>query len=278
VENLYNAVQALPADSSILLSFDYDPASKEELYPMSLAILRHCFERGLHPVVMTHWIGNIDLCRELVNKTVEEAVIESNRDVLCALIREHLGGGGRFQLGRWLSNVDLCAAIFEDMAEQAHGRDYVYLGFRPGGSQLILNMGENFKAAFPRDIDQKPTEGMPVLADVYSLRDFPVVIAIAAGGTTDGWWIAYGADRFKFKLGAGCTAVIAPDLYPYLQSGQLIGMAAGLRGAADYEVLLGRHGQAYAGMPAQSIAHVLMIVLILGANLHFLLRRKLKEG
>ena len=234
VENLYDAVQALPAGSPVLLSFDYDPTSKEELYPMSLAILRHCFKRDLHPVVLTNWITNIDLCRELVNLTAAEAKKES-------------------------------------------GRDYVYLGWRPGMGQLILNMGENFKAAFDRDIDKKPTEGMPALAGVYSLRDIPLVVGIAAGGTTE-TWIAFGADRFKFKLGAGCTAVIAPDLYPYLQSKQLVGMAAGLRGAADYEVLLGRHGQAYAGMPAQSIAHILIIALILGANLHFLLRRKPKEG
>ena len=50
--------------------------------------------------------------------------------------------------------------------------------------------------------------------------------------------LAFGSDRFHFPLAMGCTAVIAPDLYPFVQSGQVTGILGGLRGAADYEVLV----------------------------------------
>jgi len=39
-------------------------------------------------------------------------------------------------------------------------------------------------------------------------------------------------------VAVGVTAVMAADLYPYLQSGQLVGMLAGLKGAAEYEKLV----------------------------------------
>lgn len=212
----------------ILFSFDYDPSSKEELYPMSLALLRHAFRRGLRPIVMTHWVNGVGLCKEMVERAAKEAGKES-------------------------------------------GSGFVFLGYKPGYSNLVLNMGESLTGAFDKDFYGKPTEGMPALAGVASLRDVPVVVGIAAGATTE-MWIAYGRDRFGFDLGAGCTAVIAPDLYPFLQSEQLFGLLGGLRGAADYEVLIGQPGSGVGGMPAQSVAHILIIALILAANAHVLLR------
>jgi len=236
---VYDRIQRLAEESPgapILFSFDYDPSAKEELYPMSQALLRHAFRRNLRPIVMTHWLNGVGLCKELLERTAKEAGKEA-------------------------------------------GRDFVFLAFKPGGSNLLLNMGESLKGAFDKDFYGKPTEGLPALKGVESLRDIPVVVGIAAGSTTE-MWIAYGRDRFGFDLGAGCTAVIAPDLYPFLQSDQLFGLLGGLRGAADYETLIGTPDSGVAGMPAQSVAHFLIIGLILVANAHVLVRwlRRRREG
>jgi len=176
----------------------------------------------------------------------------------------------------WNTGVGLCKDVCEKMAAEAgkeSGKDYVFLGFKPGYQNLVLNMGENLLGAFDKDFYQKPTEGMPVLEGVRSLKDIPLVINIAAGASIDGLWIPYGRDRFGFDLGAGCTAVMAPDLYPYLQSNQLIGLLGGLRGAADYETLIGKPEAATKGMQAQSLTHVLLIVLLIGANIVYIGRR-----
>ncbi len=37
--------------------------------------------------------------------------------------------------------------------------------------------------------------------------------------------------------------MIAPGLYPLLRSGQINGLIGGLRGAAEYEILVGKKGQ-----------------------------------
>ena len=52
----------------------------------------------------------------------------------------------------------------------------------------------------------------------------------------------------------------------------------GLRGAADYESLVEIPGTATRGMVAQSVAHVLVIVLIIVANVRFLLQRRAGRG
>ncbi len=257
---LYDKMDALEPGSPVLLAFDYDPTSKAELYPMSLAILRHCFKNDLVPIVMTHWQSGLGLCPEVDEKA--------------AYASAKLWG-----------------------KQQLPVRDYVFLGFRPGFQNLVLNMGESIQSAFAKDYYGEPTEGMPALKGVNRLKDIPLAIDIAAGATVE-MWIAYGADRFGFDLGAGTTAVIAPDLYPFLQSKQLVGFLGGLRGAADDETLLERavekeveagkrpppeegapkrSADATRGMQAQSVTHILIIVLILAANLRYLVGRLRKK-
>jgi hypothetical protein len=79
-------------------------------------------------------------------------------------------------------------------------------------------------------------------------------------------WYVYGKEKYGFELGGGCTAVSAPRFYPLLQTGQINGLLGGLRGAAEYEILLGKEGKALAGMDAQSAAHFLIIFLIVVCN------------
>lgn len=51
----YDRIDALPKGARVLFSADYDPASEAELYPMNVAILRHCFKKGIRVVAMGLW-------------------------------------------------------------------------------------------------------------------------------------------------------------------------------------------------------------------------------
>lgn len=239
-EKLYRKVDDLPPGSHVLLAFDYAPGSKEELHPMGLALLRHCFKKDLIPIVMTHWVEGVGLGRQL---------------------------------------CEMAAAESPEMwgKEKLSGRDYVFLGFKPAYQNLVLSMGESLTGAFSKDFYGQPTPPMKALAGVRSLKDIDLAVDIAAGQTPE-MWIAYGSDRFGFPLGVGCTAVMAPDMYPFLQSGQVVGMLGGLRGAADYETLLAKPGDATPGMQAQSVTHLVLIVLLIAANARFVVRRIRGKG
>jgi hypothetical protein len=234
-KKLYDHVDALKPGTRVLVALDYDPAAVAELNPMAQAILRHCFKKGLVPVVMTHWSTGIDMAERITREAAVDA-------------------GKRY--GR----------------EFESGRDWVYLGFRTGGYAVVMGMGKGLKGVFEKDFYGKPTQGMAALEGIASLKDIGLAVDLAAGATV-GLWIAYGSDRYGFPLGVGTTAVQAPDMYPFLSSGQLVGLLAGLRGAADYENLLDVSGDATRGMLAQSAAHVLMIGLIVFANVRFLAGR-----
>ncbi|MDP6778318.1 MAG: hypothetical protein QGI83_16300 [Candidatus Latescibacteria bacterium] len=157
---------------------------------------------------------------------------------------------------------------------KTYGVDYAFLGYKPGTFSVIINMGQNFRSAFARDARGNPTDSLAVTREILTLRDFSFVFDIAAGASIDGWWIPFGQEKYKFSLGAGCTAVMAPDLFPFLQSKQLAGLVGGLAGAAEYETLIGRAGTATDGMRPQSVTHLIIIAfIVLGNAMYFLQRR-----
>ncbi|RLG68557.1 MAG: hypothetical protein DRO11_08925 [Methanobacteriota archaeon] len=78
-------------------------------------------------------------------------------------------------------------------------------------------------------------------------------------------------------IGGGVTAVSGPEMYPYIQSGQLVGLLSGMKGAAEYEQLVGKPGLGLSGMVAQSYVHVMVVVFILFANVVFFLEKRGKR-
>ena len=156
-----------------------------------------------------------------------------------------------------------------------YGEDYTFLGYKPGSGSLVINMGNDFHGAFQKDLQGSDTVELPVTKNIKGLADFDYVISLASGSAPDAVWIPFGQERYKFKFGIGCTAVMAPDLYPYLQSGQATGMMGGLAGAAEYETLIKKTGKAAAGMGAQSFVHLIIIAfIILGNVMYFLCGRQ----
>ncbi len=55
VRSLYDRVEALPPGSTVLISADFDPASRPELEPFFRANLHHLFRKDVKVVVLTLW-------------------------------------------------------------------------------------------------------------------------------------------------------------------------------------------------------------------------------
>lgn len=231
VRGVYDYMEEMSKRSVFLLSLDFDPASKPELHPQAIALLRHAFRKNLRVVAMTLWVSGTGMADQLVTQVAKEMGKEK-------------------------------------------GKDYIFLGWSPGGSAVIINMGQDLYNSFPSDYGGKPTKGQPVLEGVQSLKDVTYAISLGAGNPGVEAWYVFGKDKYKFELGGGCTGVIAPGLYPLLRSGQINGLIGGLRGAAEYESLIGQKGRAVAGMDAQSATHLAIIVLVAICNLFYVSMRR----
>lgn len=177
----------------------------------------------------------------------------------------------------WPEAPGLAQEVLQTTAAEfgkTYGVDYAFMGYKPGNYSVILNMGQDFHDAFPRDAWGARSNTVPLTRDIRSLRDFDFVFDLAAGDSIEFWWIPFGQEKFGFPFAGGCTAVMAPDLFPFLQSRQLIGLIGGLAGAAEYEILMDRRDSATEAMRAQSITHLIIIAFILFGNAVFFLTRR----
>ncbi len=63
-QRMYKAIDQLPPGSKVLISFDYDPTTMPELYPMNIALVRHCFAKDLKVIGMALWPTGVPLGEE----------------------------------------------------------------------------------------------------------------------------------------------------------------------------------------------------------------------
>ena len=155
-----------------------------------------------------------------------------------------------------------------------YGIDYVNLGYKEGREAVMVAMGQGVAHAFPRDYSGNETSKLPIMATARDYSSFPLIVNMSGGYRVTKEWVQQVQARFHVPLISGCTAVSAPEYYPYLQSGQLQGLLGGMAGAAEYEKLRGEKGTATRGMDAQSMAHVLVAVMIVLGNVVLWTRRK----
>lgn len=166
--------------------------------------------------------------------------------------------------------------LMEETAKEfgrEYGKDYVFLGFRPQVQAAILSMGESIPMTYPQDYPGNKYEDLEMLKGIENYDDVAAVLSIADGSLTT-HWMEYGG-RFNLKVIAGVAASMVTTYDPYLSSGQMEAMIGGLRGAAEYEQLIGQRGGGARGMLAQSNAHIYIVLLVaLGNVAYFRSRRK----
>ncbi len=157
------------------------------------------------------------------------------------------------------------------------GIDYVNLGFKEGREVVMVSLGASIPNTFPADYYGTPVSQIPIMQGVTNFKDMAMIVNISAGYPGTKEWVQQVQARYNIDLIAGCTAVSAPEFYPYYQTGQLKGLLGGMKGAAEYEKLVGVMGLGTRGMDAQSVSHLMVFAFILIGNLAYFTLRALKE-
>ncbi len=236
-KDLYDFVEDLDPGGKIVISFDYDPASGPELHPMAKAILHHAFRKK-------HKVYAIAL----------------------------------YPPGPSMAN-DAFAHVVKSFPELKYGEDYINLGFYYGpntGLNQVAVFCSDILRAFPVDEKKKPTNSYPIMQEFSSLKDADITVSLSAGDPGVPAYVSVANAVHGLKVAGGVTAVSAPRFYAFWNSGQLLGLLGGLRGAAAYETLIQVKGKALAGMDAQSMAHLVIILLIIISNLLYFIEKRLE--
>lgn len=235
VENFKKVIDAAPESSVILLSFDFDPASSPELKPVGEGLLYYALKNNKRVIMITLWATGIELAKNVMSKTI--AVLE------------------------------------KEGIKKEYGKDYAFLGWIAGNEAAIIKMGQNFPGAFPSDYYKKLASELEIMKNIRTLKDFSVVVSLSAGTPGSKEWVIYAVTPHGITLLLASTGVIIPEITPYIKARQVQGFVGGLRGAAEFEKAIGRQAAATGGMGTISIAHFLMIFLILASNLVYFMGR-----
>jgi hypothetical protein len=246
VEALHREIERLPPGTRVLLAIDYDPASKPELEPFARAVLRHLLLKRCRVVLQTLWDKSPPIVLGLMD------------DILVGEYGQRTG-------------------IFEgrDLPPIVYGRDYVFFGFKEGKEAVIAAMGRNFRQIYPADFRGRPTGQLPIMDGINRLSDFPLIIEVSAGFPGAVEYVQQVVTRYNLRFAASTTSVSVTNLSPYYPR-QMFALIGGMRGAAEYEALMGQVGLATRGLNVLTVGHVVIVLAITLGNLIYFKTRKKK--
>jgi hypothetical protein len=253
VEQLFNYIDTMPENKALVVSVDFTPDTRAELQPMVIALLRHAFTIKRRVGILTMQVYGLGLAEEAIQQVTAE--------------------------------FNARAQNHEDSV--IYGDDYVFWGWTTPLVTVMLGMGERITNVFPVDYYGNRTESLPIMRAIRNYDDVGILVSIAASALPRSW-INYAQVQFGVNLSCGITAVSAADFYPYVNSGQFIGMLAGMKGAAEYEQLVTRRmrqngmncelrNAGTEAMASQTAAHLaIMAFIVIGNIAYFATRRKKK--
>ena len=166
------------------------------------------------------------------------------------------------------------AKRLQDQYGYVEGVNWTNLGFKVDQQDFLKAFVLDVRGAAPQDYNGKPVASEPVMAGIRSAHDIRLVIDISASDSYT-YFIKFMQGPYKenLKMAAALTSVMAPEAENFVSSRQLIGCLVGLKGAIEYEHLLGVSGTATAANASLSAAHVLIIFFIVLGNVAMLLER-----
>lgn len=238
----FDVVEALPEGSPVLIAVDYDPGSEAELRPMLVATMRHLALRKCKIYILGLWPNGVPLTRDAIARVFVNEFKDQN---------------------------------------MVYGRDYVYLGYKPGNESVIKVITTDLKRTYPSDSAGKSLDEIPMTRDMRNIQDMKLIVSISAGTPGAKEWVQYAAIPFKIPMIAGSTGVQANQLFPYYPN-QIQGMMAAIKGAAEYEELLGKTYTQYQNpakseglrlMAVQVWGHIAMVLFVIVGNVIFFMTR-----
>jgi hypothetical protein len=201
--------------------------------------------------------------------------------MLMAMLRHCFARSVRvIMTAQWPLGMPLGQMALDSVAAEYHkvyGQDYINVGYRPGGSALMVGLGKSgFRQYFLRDFRGTPIDSAPFMRTVQNYGQIDRLVGLEAGASGDAW-VQYAGAQFGLRIVLGVAGVMATSMYPYLDAKQIEGLVGGLRGAAEYEMLINHPHRGVWGMNSQSYVHVLIVILVILGNLTFYFEQRAKK-
>jgi len=243
----FETIENLPPGSLVVLSFDYSGANPE-LHPQAIAVMRHVIKRPLYVMIVGMWSDGPIMAHQIW-KTIDKTGYDPENP--------------------------------SQIITKEYGKHIVNLGYL-ATTALIVGMYDSITENFSEDFYGNPVTELPLIQKFDGIKHAAVVVSFAAGSPGPGTYLQYWATQKPefHKFIVGSPAVSAPGFMPYYEAGKAgeigyVGVIVSLRGAAEYETLLGEIGLtgATAALNAQSAVHYLLVIAVVLGNIAYFMRK-----
>jgi len=245
-QRVFDEIDALKEDSKVLVSFEYGPSTKPEIHPSAIALLNHLFSKDIKVYAVALWADGNFMATEAFSRVADEY-------------------------------------------GKKYGVDYVNLGFKPGGEAVVKGLASDIRTMYTADLLGNDIDSIEMMKGVTNLLDLDFIFSLSAGYPGSKEWVQFACDPLGIPMSTGCTSIQVTDVIPYVENDQIKGILSGMPGAAEYEQLVQdalnergisvSPGKASINMAAQSMAHVIIVLLIILGNItYYLTRKPVKKG
>ena len=227
----FDLVDAAQPGDVVCLSFDYSPSGSAQLDPQARIVMKHLFSKpGVKIVIVAFWAS------------------------------------GPLFADKFLAEME---ASPEGLYGKVYGEDYVTFGYLAGAETAISAFGKDIHAAYPADRLGNAVGDIPMMADIKTAADLDLLISLGTGTPGTPEHVRQIVTVYKVPFVVGMNSVSVAGSIPYYQAGQVKGYLNGLRGAAEYEMMMGQPGSATASMDSLSFSHLTVILFILLGNIAY---------
>ncbi len=235
---LYDAIDNLPENSFVLFGPNYSGGTRGENGAQSEVLLRHL-------MLMWH------------KKKVRFGILSFDPQ------------------GKTLAQ-NIALGLQEEYNKQGYnikeGVSWVNFGYRVDQQNFVRAMVKDMPGTLVKDIHDAPLTALPIMQGIHTAKDVAFILDV---NPTVSYtiYIQFMQGPFKIPMGLAPTAVMAPEAFNYLDSGQIVGLLQGLQGAVEYEQILNTFGRATRASNSLSAAHLLLIGFIVLGNIAMVLER-----
>lgn len=216
ISNAFQAIEDLPSNAVVLIYWAYDPSTAGEMDLVAQPVLYHLLKQNSQLVLVSLLPGGPASARRLLRQ------IENETDV-------------RFISPQPIDN-----------------------GYLPGGAAILPLFGHNLAHVLAPALTEDSTAAS--ISRINSLRSQdiqPALSLVLAARAEDAQeWLEQVQPLTSKPLIAAVSAGADPILRPYLDSGQLLGLASGVDGASVYQAFLAQPQQLFDQNQAERISTV----------------------
>lgn len=154
-----------------------------------------------------------------------------------------------------------------------YGVDWVFLGFIPGGETALAGLANDIWATSPTDYYKTPLKDLPLMEKVRNAKDLAAYFDVSMAYDSPGFVVRQFVTPYNVPFIACYSTGMTPASMPYYPK-QLRGVLYGIRGGAEYEMLINKPWRGLSYTDVLSAVNIYIFLVIIIGNVIILISRR----